>query len=259
MASRTFEMSGPKSLWSFEPPPGSFYRFPTEQGNFPLESVQRTLKPSILGGSVLGLQFRDGAVIAADTLGSYGTLARYRNCERLFKVNDSTVIGASGDFADFQYIKGLLEQQVIVEECLNDGFGFTPQSLHCLLTRLMYSRRDQFNPLWNTIIVAGLEDDKPYTGYVDFIGTAYEAPSTATGFGAYIAQPIMRDALEKNPELSAQEAVQLIDRCMSLLYYRDKLAFYKYQIAVITREGVIMKSPVEVQTNWDTAYMVSDY
>lgn len=49
-------------------------------------------------------------MIAADTLGSYGSLARFRDISRIMKVNDSTIMSASGDYADYQYIKAVLEQ-----------------------------------------------------------------------------------------------------------------------------------------------------
>lgn len=68
--------------------------------------------PMVTGTSVLGLKFSGGVMLAADTVGSFGSLARFRGISRLLKVNDSTVIGASGDLADFQHLRQLLEQMV---------------------------------------------------------------------------------------------------------------------------------------------------
>ena len=66
------------------------------------------------GTSVLGMKFNGGIIIAADMLGSYGSLARYRNLSRVMKVNDSTLIGGSGDYADLQYVQDTIEQRVLV-------------------------------------------------------------------------------------------------------------------------------------------------
>ena len=44
--------------------------------------------------------------------GSYGSLARFKSLSRLMKVNENTVIGASGDIADFQYIQETLKQKM---------------------------------------------------------------------------------------------------------------------------------------------------
>ena len=43
--------------------------------------------PMVTGTSVLGVKFTGGVVIAADMLGSYGSLARFRNVSRLMKVS----------------------------------------------------------------------------------------------------------------------------------------------------------------------------
>jgi hypothetical protein len=38
------------------------------------------------------------------TAGAYGSTKRYKSFERLRKVNDVCVVGASGELSDFQYI-----------------------------------------------------------------------------------------------------------------------------------------------------------
>lgn len=48
-------------------------------------------------------------MLAADTLGSYGSLARFRSLERLKQIGDFTVIGGSGEYSDYQYITQTLE------------------------------------------------------------------------------------------------------------------------------------------------------
>lgn len=41
--------------------------------------------------------------------GSYGSLARFRDIKRLCPVGESTIVGASGDISDYQYIQHLLD------------------------------------------------------------------------------------------------------------------------------------------------------
>jgi hypothetical protein len=42
--------------------------------------------------------------------GSYGSLARFKNLQRLHSVNQYTLIGAGGEYSDFQAILKMLEQ-----------------------------------------------------------------------------------------------------------------------------------------------------
>lgn len=50
--------------------------------------------------------------MAGDLLGSYGSLARYKNCPRVLKVNENIILGAGGDYGDFQYVKDMIEQKM---------------------------------------------------------------------------------------------------------------------------------------------------
>ena len=68
--------------------------------------------PVTTGTSVVGLMFKDGVIIAADKLISYGSLARFHDVDRVYRINDKTVLGIGGDFADFQYIKRHIDQKV---------------------------------------------------------------------------------------------------------------------------------------------------
>lgn len=62
--------------------------------------------------SIVAFRFDKGVIVAGDTLGSYGSLARYSNCPRIFKVNDNIILGAGGDYGDFQYVKDMIEQKM---------------------------------------------------------------------------------------------------------------------------------------------------
>jgi len=218
-----------------------------------------TISPMVTGTSVLGIKFSGGIVIAADTLGSYGSLAKYRSLSRILKVNDTTVMGTSGDYADLQFMKSVIEQKVIDEECLADGFSYSPKSIYSWLTRVMYSRRTRLNPLWNTVIVGGMQKGEPFLGYVDKLGVAYEAPSVASGYGAYIAQPLLRDALDKTPTMSEAEACDVMAYCLSVLFYRDARSWKEYELAVVTKDGASISGPLTCKTNWSIAHMVRGY
>ena len=55
-------------------------------------------QPRKIGSSVLAVKYDKGVMIAADTLASYGSLARYKDIKRIIKVGERTIMGASGTF-----------------------------------------------------------------------------------------------------------------------------------------------------------------
>lgn len=92
----------------------------------------------------------------------------------------------------------------------------------------MYTRRSKVNPLWNSLVIAGFKNGKKTLGVVDIHGTTWQSDSVATGFGAYLAQPLLRKAVEgKEDTLSEEDAVKILDDCMRVLYYRDARSLNK--------------------------------
>ena len=63
---------------------------------------------------------------------------------------------------------------------------------------------------------------------MDLQGTSYESSTIASGYGAYIAQPLLRKAVEgKESTLTEEEAIKLLDDCMRVLFYRDARSLNK--------------------------------
>lgn len=249
-------------LWSNGPRPGEFHPVNGHSTAAPpADPRTHSMQPIVTGTSVLGIVFDGGVMIAADTLGSYGSLARFRDMSRLKAVGNTTVVGASGDLADFDAISRMLDDVIVENEEWADGFKLRPKAVHTFLTRVLYNRRSKMNPLWNTVVVAGMGDGDqgPFLGYVDKIGVAYTDSTIATGYGAYIALPILRQAQEANPNMSQAEARELLVRCLKVMYYRDARSWNKYQIAVATAQGVTISDPLQAETDWSIAPMVRGY
>ena len=117
--------------------------------------LQHTKQPIVTGTSVLAVKYKDGVMMACDTLGSYGTLAKYKDLRRIKEVNAQCLLGAGGEYSDFQYIGGLLDELRQDDVNLADGFTMSPAEIFSYLRVVLYNRRSKFNPLWNNLVVAG--------------------------------------------------------------------------------------------------------
>lgn len=216
------------------------------------EEMQRTLEPIVTGSSVLAIKYADGVLLAADTLASYGSMARFREVQRLLQVGQDTVLGASGEYSDLQHIEEMLDDLALEDLYAADGQTSTPREIYEYLCRVMYGRRSKMNPLWNTLVVAGYRNNKAFLGQVDLQGTHFEDETIATGYGAYLSRPIMREALKRKPaaELSEEEARGILEQCLRVLFYRECRTINKFQMARINSQGVTISAPFSVSTNW---------
>ncbi|KAG6907085.1 hypothetical protein DXG01_010619 [Tephrocybe rancida] len=213
--------------------------------------IQHTQQVFLCRTSVLAIKFKDGVMMAADNLASYGSLARFKDIQRLQSVGQHTVIGAGGDMSDFQYIQSVLDELVIDEFTAQDGHALGPAEIHNYLAQVMYARRSKMNPLWNAILVGGVKDGKRFLSFVDLLGTTYSASTLATGYGAHIAQPLLRTAVEgKEDILTEEEAFKILEQSMKVLYYRDARSIDKYQVATVTAAGVTISETKRLETSW---------
>lgn len=73
-----------------------------------------------------------------------------------------------------------------------------------------------------------------FLGTVDKLGTGYSDPVIATGYGAYMATPILRKAYEENKEMTKEQAVELLYKVMQVLFYRDARSFPKVCYIIIS-------------------------
>jgi len=214
------------------------------------EPSKRTTDPIVTGTSVLAIKYRDGIMMTADTLVSYGSLARYFDLDRVLPLGKFTLVGGSGDYSDFQFIMKFLDELITEDQITEDGSLLSPHSIHSYLTRVMYQRRNKFDPLYNRIIVGGFRDGKSYLGMSDLRGMAFEGDTIATGYGDYIAQPLLRK--HWRPDMTYDEAKHLLDSCMRILFYRDARAHNEITLGVVTAEGPKVSQPYKLETDWSS-------
>lgn len=214
-------------------------------------SRQHTTRPIVTGTSVVAIKYANGILMAADTLGSYGSLARYTNIKRILQCgNNDTIVGASGDISDLQEIEKFLRNRDIEDKCEGDGLYTTPKETLHTLASLMYQKRSKMQPLWNDLVVAGFNDEDGgfILGTTDKIGTMYEDDFIATGFGMHLALPILRDNFR--PGMTEEEARAVLEKCMKVLYYRDCRTMNKILFGKVTPEGAEISDVVELETEW---------
>ncbi len=185
--------------------------------------------------------------------------------KRLRPFNAETIIGIGGDVSDMQYLDRLLNSLDIEENYGSTGHKLNAKNLHTYLSKIMYKRRSNQNPLWNQILVAGLDGDgKPFLNSVDLLGTTFSSPTLATGYGAHLAQPLLRKLIPDNASVQSttrEQALAAVKECMKVLFYRDARSLAEYSIAVVSREGgVELKEDEQLQgQSWAFAETIKGY
>ena len=74
------------------------------------QPITQTTRPIVTGTSVIAIRTKSFVMMAADTLGSYGSLSRFHDIKRIINVGDNTILGAGGEISDFQKVTQFLQQ-----------------------------------------------------------------------------------------------------------------------------------------------------
>ncbi|KAF4669301.1 Proteasome subunit beta type-4 [Perkinsus olseni] len=218
-----------------------------------MSGQQRTLQPYVTGASVLAVKYKDGIMMCYDTLASYGSSARYTGVDRVTKIGSNTLVAASGEISDFQYLTDTLHDLENEDWLCDDGTERSPSEWAQYISRVYYQKRGKMDPLYNNVVIGGINkkgSEKPsYLATVDLYGTFFEEDIVATGFGQHLALPIMRR--KHSNDMTETEARDMLEECMKVLFYRDCYCSNKVKFATITAEGSKISDEVVLSGKWD--------
>ncbi|GMM37187.1 proteasome core particle subunit beta 7 [Saccharomycopsis crataegensis] len=224
-----------------------------------------TQQPIVTGTSVIAIKYKNGIVMAADNLGSYGSLARFSNIERLIPVGKDTVVGISGDISDLQYIERALDELEVENDYDGASHPFKANHIHEYLNKLLYQRRSKLNPLWNAVVVAGINsDNEPFLAHNDLLGVQFSSPTLATGFGAHLAIPLLRKVADKEEDVAhvtKEQAREAILQSMKVLFYRDARSSNRFSLVTIDKDtGISFEKDLKVENmSWKYAETIKGY
>ena len=96
----------------------------------------------------------------------------------------------------------------------------------------------KIDPWLCSTVVGGVKKDsgEPFLGYSDYFGTKIEKPYVLTGMAAYYCNVLCAE--DWREDMSEEQARAMMEKCLRVLYYRDKKATDEIQICKITQQGV---------------------
>ena len=79
-------------------------------------------------------------------------------------------------------------------------------------------------------------------------GLKIEQNFFATGLAGHYTKMILETEWKEN--MTEEEARALIVKCLTVMFYRDKKANDRVQIATVTKDGTKIDEPFGFETNW---------
>ena len=115
-----------------------------------------------------------------------------------------------------------------VRSCTLAALNSTHYGILFLLV-VIKTGRGKIRSDWNIDIYTC--NSSSFLAYVDLLGTTYTASTIATGYGAHIAQPLLRKAVEGHEDtLTEEQAQRIMEESLKVLFYRDARSLNKVSL-----------------------------
>ncbi|KAL6637096.1 hypothetical protein ACP70R_024668 [Stipagrostis hirtigluma subsp. patula] len=202
---------------------------------------------------VIGVVGRDFAVVAADTSAVQSILVHKTDEDKVMVLDSHKLMGASGEPGDRVQFTEYIQKNLHLYQFRNTIPLSTAATANFTRGELATALRK--NPYMVNAILAGYDKDIGASMYyIDYIATLHKIDKGAFGYGSYFCLSLM-DKLY-HPDMTLEEAVDLVDKCIKEIRLRLVVAPQNFVIKVVDKDGAkeyarrehISDSPSEAAT-----------
>mmetsp|Transcript_15197 Transcript_15197/g.24841 ORF Transcript_15197/g.24841 Transcript_15197/m.24841 type:complete len:205 (-) Transcript_15197:146-760(-) len=190
------------------------------------------------GAAIIAMSGKNCVAIASDNrLGiQYQTVSM--DFQKIFKMNDSLMVGLAGLASDVQTLDQLLRFRMNLYE-LREEREMTPKVFTNLLSTMLYEKR--FGPYFCEPVIAGLDENgKPFLSTMDLIGAQAAAKDFVVAGTCDGNLYGMCETLYK-PDMEEEELFETIAQALLASVDRDALSGWGGVVHVITEKGIVSR------------------
>ncbi len=185
------------------------------------------------GATVVAIKCVDGAVVATDSLISWGTMILTEKGVKAFKLTDTIVLASAGLTSDYQMLVNRLKAQIKLYE-LNEKKSITVRALSKIVANTLYSRR--LMPLYVQTVIVGIDESGPALYTLDMGGSLIPDEFTAAGSGTRTAYGVLEQSFR--PDLTVAEAEEIAIAAVRAGIARDIQSGGTIRVMSVTKDGV---------------------
>ena len=150
----------------------------------------QTLKKLKTGTTTVGISYKDGVVLAAESKSTLGYLVSSKTAEKIIKIDDRIAITTAGGSGDTQALARILKAEINLYK-LTRNTDITVKATITLLANIMQAVR--YYPYMAMLIVGGFDKDGGHIYSIDPVGGFEEEKCTSTGSGSPMAYGVLED------------------------------------------------------------------
>jgi len=215
------------------------------RGGFSFDNVKRNTMleasgakaPKMMktGTTIVGLIFKNGVVLGADTRATEGSIVCDKNCEKIHFISKYIWCCGAGTSADTENVTGLIASQL---EIMRLASGQEPR-VQTACTRLKQRLFRYQGYVSAALVLGGVDATGAHLYTVYPHGSTDKLPYATMGSGSLAAMAVFEQGYRD--ELEEKDAIDLVDAAVQAGIWNDLGSGGNVDICVITKDRVEMK------------------
>ncbi|KAF9764884.1 putative proteasome subunit beta type-2 [Nosema granulosis] len=183
------------------------------------------------GTTIVGLKYKGGVVLCADTRSTSGPIVADKNCSKIHKITENIYSCGAGTAADTRRVCRMAGKEA---NLFKSKYNRTPRLTHCIATMVQHLH-NYGGHISAALVVGGFDDKGCHLYEVHPHGSSMEVSFTAMGSGSLAAIAMLENGYR---EMDKEEAIALGASAIEAGILNDLYSGSNIDVCVITTGGV---------------------
>lgn len=228
------------------PPPLTGFSFENTLRNqhiLGLQGSENLPAPKKTGTTIVGIVYKDGVVLGADTRATSGSEVAEKNCEKIHYLAPNLYCCGAGTAADTEMTTQLISSQLELLR-MNTHAPSRAITACTLLKRRLFQYQGHISA---ALILGGCDLNGPAVYQIHPHGSTAKLNYTTMGSGSLAAMSIFESAWRE--DMDEEEAVQLVQRAIMAGIFNDLGSGSNCDVCVIRRDQSVSYRRNDVKPN----------
>ncbi|CEG66392.1 Proteasome subunit beta type-7 [Rhizopus azygosporus] len=188
-------------------------------------------KATSTGTTIVGLIYKDGVCLGADTRATEGPIVADKNCEKIHYIAPNIYCCGAGTAADTEFTTNLISSQMELHS-LATGRKARVVTAMTLLKQMLYKYQGHIGA---ALVLGGFDVTGPqlYTVYPH--GSTDSLPYVTMGSGSLAAMSVFESKWK--PDMTREEAIDLVREAIEAGIFNDLGSGSNVDVCVITKDS----------------------
>jgi len=218
------------------------FSFENCKRNERLAKLAEIIKPRKTGTTIVGMIFKHGIILGADTRATEGNIVAEKNCEKIHYISDNIYCCGAGTAADTMQVTNMVSSQMALH-FMCQSRDRKPRVVTALRMLKQHLFKHQ-GYVGAALVLGGVDSEGPHLYTVAPHGSTDKLPYVTMGSGSLAAMSVYETRFKVDMEL--EEAVQLTRDAVASGIFNDLGSGSNIDLCIITKDKVDYLRPFEV-------------